>query len=519
MKKLYYIVILCMIISTNFISAQTFYPAFTIDSTYAQYSNVENTGNDAVQYSNSGLDMKVMVWDGDNPTFYWRLDDDDNQVIYSGYLPIDTNSSANQLVRDPDVVLSEGGAVALIVYEKGDSIYVCSKEFVSNQFQHKFGPFAFGKGSNPNVDAAHRYLDIRCVVTWEYDNAIFTKGTNIDGVDTTATLVLKPTDGDPDYSRPDVAVYYYAQQTVVVSYIFAFEKPNDNWGFRVEQHYIDSIFDPTRAFMDTLKNPDRTPKLGPFSDMTVGYPRIAAPAVQQDPFDFSAVVDVHYLYDFIGEYVWEIWNITYFNNNFDSIVKINRQYFPPDVATHNYQNRKPVISYCGDNIHVAWEYYDDPCYILPNPRWQIIKLTLFLTGIPADHYSVVNRWIFNNHHIPSIAGRFTIHNEVFYTFYDSDNREISCKSSDAGNINLRKGKPKPRISLYPNPTSGVVYCSISDTDELTTMQVFDLYGRLIHSSDRISDEATIDLSLYRSGMYIFILRTGDKTETFKVLKK
>ena len=76
MKKLYYIVILCMIISTNFISAQTFYLASTIDSTYAQYSNVENTGNDAVQYSNSGLDMKVMVWDEDNPTFYWRLADE-----------------------------------------------------------------------------------------------------------------------------------------------------------------------------------------------------------------------------------------------------------------------------------------------------------------------------------------------------------------------------------------------------------------------------------------------------------
>lgn len=520
MKKI--IILALILISGKMLIAQNFYLANTDDSTY-YYQNVENTGNDAVQYSTYTRDMKVMVWDGDQPSFYWRLDSSENIVLEgSGILPIDTNAAANSNVHDPDVVLSEGGAVALIVFEKGDSIYICSKEYITNQFNHKYGPFCLGIGSNPNVDVGHNLNHITCVITWEYDSDIFTKTCNIDATNTTTTLIVKKSTGDPRYHRPDVAVSYQERATdtlAVVSYVYALEKPNGNWGFSVVQFYIDTLLDPNKSTNDVLNYPDRTPNVGAFTTgQVVGTPRIAAPAFLQDTFDFSAVTDFKYKNQ-QNDSVFEILNVTCYNGT------INPTYHPinfansppPTFPTTPYYNRKPVITYGGDNIHVAWEYYDEPNEIQVD-YWHIIKIPLDLSGIPADEYSVVNYNIYTNHLIPSISGRFSYYNEIFYTFYDLDNELISCKSSGAANQNLRKGQFNTEIVVYPNPADDKLYFISKSEIEITAAYLYDIQGKQLIIKTQFNENPEIEIESLPTGVY-FVRLIGDGiSETHKIYK-
>ncbi len=466
--------------------------------------------------------MKVMVWDGDDPAFLWSLDDAGGIVISSGIIPIDTGIS-NPSVFDPDVVLSEGAAIALIAYEANGNIYVCSKEWDNNQFVNKFGPFCFGPGTNPNVDASHRYKDIRCVVTWENNNTIFAKACNIEGLDTSSTLVIKPCiGGDPRYHKPDVALYLYEGQTdtfTVVSFAFAAEKPNGSWSFQVLQYYIDSLTDPTKGYLDTLKYPNRTPNPGSFTSMVVGYPRIAAPALLQDTFDFSMVVDVFRFNDKTGEYVYEIWNFTSLNGNLQLLKGINYSYPPPGFDTTPYENSKPVITYCGDNIHVAWEYYDKPCEIIPQNFWHVIKLPLSLSGTPTDDYSVVNYATNSNHQKPSIAGRFSYYNENLYTFYDILSEEIKYKASYCTNPNLRKSRPVSEPVFYPNPTSGMVYCKVPRDKNPASISLYDSRGRILNTLKEPAGEIGFDLTGLPSGIYLAKVVSGQRAESFRICKQ
>ncbi len=526
MKK--YIILATILLFANLLPAQ-FYMAVNPDFNIQNTANVQNTGNDIAEYSmNLNQDMKVMVWDGDNPGFYWSLEGTGG-VINSGIMPIDTCLAFNYSVFNPDVVLSEGGAVALIVWERNDSIFVCSKEFVNNQFQHKYGPFFYGLGIYPNVDAAHRYKDIRCVVTWENNNEILAKACNIEGVDTSSTLVIKPSTGDPCYKRPDVALYLYEGQTdtfTVVSFAYAGEKPNGNWLFQVVQYYIDSLIDPTKGYLDTLKYPDRTPNPGAFQyTMTVRYPRIAAPALPQDTFDFSMVVDIFRFHDEIGEYVYEIWNFTSYSNNLYTHFSdecINKPLLPlltlPSFATTPYENFKPVITYCGDNIHVAWEYFDQPGYIFQD-RWHIIKLPLSLDGTPTDDYSVVNYHLNENFRIPSIAGRFSYFDHNLYTFYNIDTEEINYKSSYCANQYLRKPKPAPEFVFYPNPTNGKVFCKIPGDVSPISISLYDIKGRPLKTIPDPANEISLELSDLPSGIYLVKVDLPQQTKTFRIVKQ
>ncbi len=521
MKK--YIILATITLFINMVSAQ-FYLSVNPDFSIQNTGNVQNTGNDIAEYSmNLNQDMKVMVWDGDNPGFYWSLEGTGG-VINSGIMPIDTCSGGNIAVFNPDVVLSEGGAVALIVWEDNGNIYVCSKEFVNNQFQHKYGPFSFGPGINPNVDAAHRYKDIRCVVTWEFNNEIFAKACNIEGLDTSSTLIIKPSTGDPRYKKPDVALYLYEGQTdtfTVVSFAYAGEKPNGNWLFQVVQYYIDSLIDPTKGHLDTLKYPNRIPSPGPFQYiLTVGYPRIAAPALPQDTFDFSMVVDVHYL-DEDWNQIRGIWNFTAFNNNlfrhfYDTC--INAYLPPPTFPTTHYVNYKPVITYCGDNIHVAWEYFDQPGEIWQD-HWHIIKLSLDLDGTPTDDYSVVNYNLTSNYQKPSIAGRFSYFTHNLYTFYDMYAGEVNYKSSYCSNQYLRMSKPEPEFVFYPNPANSMVFCKIPRDDAPVSISLYDINGRLLKTIPYPVNEISLDLSDLCSGIYLVRVELPNNTKSFRICKQ
>ncbi len=74
------------------------------------------------------------------------------------------------------------------------------------------------------------------------------------------------------------------------------------------------------------------------------------------------------------------------------------------------------------------------------------------------------------------------------------------------------------FSISPNPTKNWVTIS-SDKEKIKEVKVFDMQGKQIVSVYPNDFNATIDLSKFKSGIYLVQIMAGDKIRTGKVLKE
>ena len=77
---------------------------------------------------------------------------------------------------------------------------------------------------------------------------------------------------------------------------------------------------------------------------------------------------------------------------------------------------------------------------------------------------------------------------------------------------------KNAISIYPNPTTGVLKLDFSD-NEIFTVKVYDLLGKVIIERSEVTLSETIDITQYANGVYIISIQSGDKIFTTKIIKK
>lgn len=74
------------------------------------------------------------------------------------------------------------------------------------------------------------------------------------------------------------------------------------------------------------------------------------------------------------------------------------------------------------------------------------------------------------------------------------------------------------VSIAPNPTADRLVVNAGD-EEIESICVFDLYGRMLSNTAIHSSSATIDLSSYSTGNYILRIATANGTFSQKVIKK
>lgn len=74
-----------------------------------------------------------------------------------------------------------------------------------------------------------------------------------------------------------------------------------------------------------------------------------------------------------------------------------------------------------------------------------------------------------------------------------------------------------QMSLYPNPTSTIIYLSNPSGVKNLVIEVRDLNGRLLQSSTE--DAGFIDLNQYDTGIYLLRVYNQDGEKTFRVIKK
>lgn len=77
-----------------------------------------------------------------------------------------------------------------------------------------------------------------------------------------------------------------------------------------------------------------------------------------------------------------------------------------------------------------------------------------------------------------------------------------------------------QVSVYPNPTAGVVNVCFAQTGAQTTVQVCDIYGRMLVNELVTSELMALDFSAYAAGVYVVrIISVDGRTAVAKVTKR
>jgi hypothetical protein len=96
----------------------------------------------------------------------------------------------------------------------------------------------------------------------------------------------------------------------------------------------------------------------------------------------------------------------------------------------------------------------------------------------------------------------------------------SEKAEDAGAENEMRSDDVS-VSVYPNPTIGVVTVDIPALDESgsNTLHLYDAKGETVLSRKRLMNSNTIDFMNTPSGVYILKLNLGGSEKSYKIIKK
>ncbi|NOQ27912.1 MAG: T9SS type A sorting domain-containing protein [Bacteroidales bacterium] len=78
-----------------------------------------------------------------------------------------------------------------------------------------------------------------------------------------------------------------------------------------------------------------------------------------------------------------------------------------------------------------------------------------------------------------------------------------------------------QIKIYPNPTRGKLAIEIVNynLNDVGTIQVFDMVGRLVQNVTKLSNQLEVDITSEPSGSYIIIIVIGDEKSEWKVIKQ
>ena len=76
------------------------------------------------------------------------------------------------------------------------------------------------------------------------------------------------------------------------------------------------------------------------------------------------------------------------------------------------------------------------------------------------------------------------------------------------------------LSIYPNPTTDVVFIRNENSNIEFNYQLFEITGKLIASSSKMVQVDQIDMTSFKTGAYILFIQSNTNiTKSFKIIKK
>jgi Secretion system C-terminal sorting domain/PKD-like domain len=140
--------------------------------------------------------------------------------------------------------------------------------------------------------------------------------------------------------------------------------------------------------------------------------------------------------------------------------------------------------------------------------WKVIGGT-FLSGQTTDSISV--QWLANG--TGNISVKVT----------DTQNCSDSASVNVSVNVGLNELNSFSNLSVYPNPTSGLLNIELETSEKNIDIEVFDIIGKsLLKTTAKHNGglfQKTIDISHLHEGIYFVKISAGEKSTTVKVTLK
>lgn len=114
------------------------------------------------------------------------------------------------------------------------------------------------------------------------------------------------------------------------------------------------------------------------------------------------------------------------------------------------------------------------------------------------------------------------HHESVYKIqymYDEEGNfynKLVTNYTDITNLKHTTGNERPE--LYPNPADDLVIIEIPEGYGINNISVFDVTGRKLIEIKEISNRTELNLSNFKSGLYLIKFESEEKTEIVKLIK-
>ena len=136
--------------------------------------------------------------------------------------------------------------------------------------------------------------------------------------------------------------------------------------------------------------------------------------------------------------------------------------------------------------------------------------------IAAGAEQVVNL-SFKPTEVKSYTGTITVSSDAANTGTDGKNT-LSVSGKGILITGIEPQAAFPGLSVFPNPAEDVLNIKLPNQTRPVALQLVDANGQVVYEQEAVTgDELSIDVSGYRSGVYVLVVSSGSKAEKRKVV--
>jgi len=198
-----------------------------------------------------------------------------------------------------------------------------------------------------------------------------------------------------------------------------------------------------------------------------------------------------------------MYNQTYPYNliNTGSTVTINN---PDGLFPINIADRTAINRFANEGS--PWDWWD------LNVLTATVAATNAATGGTYDAAAINAANVLSSPGMSATKGKTYVDTVINY-FCPRIMRQLQVGEWEA--LGVKNNEVVNQLSVYPNPSNGLV--TISATSSIKQVEVFDLAGKVIFTSNNYNNKCTVNTSAYNKGMYIIKVQTEDAIQTTKLL--
>lgn len=177
---------------------------------------------------------------------------------------------------------------------------------------------------------------------------------------------------------------------------------------------------------------------------------------------------------------------------------------PDGLFPINLADRTAINRFANEGS--PWDWWDI------NVLTATVAATNAATGQNYDATTINNSNLLSNPGMSATKGKTYVDTVINY-FCPRIMRQLQIGEWEA--LGIKNNDVVNQLSVYPNPSNGLV--TISATNAIKQVEVFDLAGKAIFTSNNYNNKCTINTSAYNKGMYIIKVQTENAIQTTKLL--